>query len=539
MLDHTPDTTTRRRDPAQSVWSDGAVNGKSIQHDMSAIADILGDTASAAPLDAPAAARSWLRSKWMVAFGLTVAIVLLAWMATTLVNRGADPYPAGSASTYTVKRADLLITVTEDGSLESAENLDIKCEVSGGTTIVWIIEDGKKVTKGTELLRLDSSKLSEDVSAQEIAYEKAVAASVQSAKDYAAAKIAVEEYIEGTFKKDFREAESKVAVAQVNLTSAENSLQYSQRMFRKGYITAQQLETAKTAVERSKLELGSAEIARDVMKKYTRPKMVQELESKRDAAEAKCKGDKNSLTLEEAKLKRLKSKLDKCIIVAPKDGLVIYANERMFYGDRDSEIKAGMKVYEENTILKLPNLGKMQVEVGIHEAKVDRIRPGLRARIRVQDRDFQGSVVSVANRPQGNWFFSSVKKYPVKVKIDGEPKDLRPGLTAEVEILVAHLSNVISLPVAAVAEKNGQFHGCVKNGSKLERRDLVLGLSNDKFVEVKEGVDVDETVVLNPRAALGEKDDESQKQPDVDVQSKFGDGKAEQNTESKSGGKKP
>ena len=161
----------------------------------------------------------------------------LASTAMTMLSRGDNSYLAGSSTTYTVKRGDLLITVTEDGSLESAENLDIKCEVAGGTTIVWIIEDGKKVTKGTELLRLDSSKLSEEVSAQEIDYGKAQADSIQSAKDYAAAKIAVEEYTEGTFKKDFRKAESDVAVAVENLHSAENTLQHGERMFRKGYIT--------------------------------------------------------------------------------------------------------------------------------------------------------------------------------------------------------------------------------------------------------------------------------------------------------------
>jgi multidrug efflux pump subunit AcrA (membrane-fusion protein) len=212
--------------------------------------------------------------------------------------------------------------------------------------------------------------------------------------------------------------------------------------------------------------------------------------------------------------------------------LVIYANERMYYGDSDSEVKTGMKVYEESTILRLPDLSKMQADVGVHEAKVDQIRVGMRARIRVQDRDFQGYVARVANRPESSWM-GTAKKYPVKVRIDGEPKDLRPGMTAEAEILVAELKNVIALPVAAVAEKGGQNFCCVKNGSTLERRSVVLGMGNDKFIEIKSGVDVGEVVVLNPRAALGDKGDEPQKQPDVDVKSKFGANKADRNADDK------
>ena len=246
------------------------------QADISAVAEILGEPGSAPPDFDPMPARRPLR-KWFIAGGLVVVLGGLALSALTMFGGGLSPRSPGPQTTYTVNRGDLLVTVTEDGSLESAENLDIKCEVAGGTTIVWIIDDGKEVSKGTELLRLDASKLSEDVSQQKIAFEKARAASIQTAQDFAAAKIAVEEYTEGTFKKEFREAESKVAVARGSLQSAENSLQHGQRMFRKGYISPLQLESQKTALEHAKLDLGTAEIAMDVLRHFTRPKMLQEL----------------------------------------------------------------------------------------------------------------------------------------------------------------------------------------------------------------------------------------------------------------------
>ncbi len=537
MLDPTQETTNRRQDAAETHRRAGAIPDGSNHNDVSAIAEMLGNPTSEDMPDDVRKPRHGRRLKWLVVLGAIVSLGAIAPTALRWLGHGANADPAGSLATYAAQRSDLLITITEDGSMASAENVDIKCEVAGGTTIVWIIDDGKKVTKGTELLRLDGSKLKEDVSAQKIAYEKALAASIQSAKDFAATKIAVEEYTEGTFKKDFRKAESDVVVAQEALRSAENTLQHGERMFRKGYITPMQYEGQKSAVARAKLDLGTAEIGRDVLQKFTRPKMVQELQSKRDAAEAKRDSDKASLALEEAKLKRLTEQLGKCTVRAPKDGLVIYANERMYYGDSDGEVKAGMKVYEESTILRLPNLDKMQADVGVHEAKVDQVRVGLRARIRVQDRDYQGSVASVANRPQSNWM-SSAKKYSVKVRLDGEPKALRPGMTAEVEILVAELKDVISLPVAAVAEKAGQAFCCVKKGPALERRNVVLGMSNDRHIEIKEGIAVGEVVVLNPRAALGDKGDESQKQPDAAVKGKFGSTKRDRPSDAKDDGGK-
>jgi len=162
-------------------------------------------------------------------------------------------------------------------------------------------------------------------------------------------------------------------------------------------------------------------------------------------------------------------------------------------------------VNEGATILRLPNLSRMRVDVEVHEARVDKIRVGMPARIRVQEREFTGAVSAVANRPQSNWM-SSAKKYVVQVRIDGEPEDLRPGFTAEVEIRVAGLEDVITVPVAAVMEQGGRYFCGVRTGDEIVRRTVTTGQGNDKFIEVTSGLEAGEVVVLNPRAALGDQD---------------------------------
>jgi len=492
------------------------------QEERSRVADVLDELGPADPLDQPVRPRRRSWWKWLSAAALLAALVAAAAVAVPRLGDMLKARPPSKPTTHTVRRGELVITVTEEGSLESAGNVDIKCEVAGGTTILWIIQDGKEVREGDELVRLDSSKLAEQVGQQRIAYEKARAAHIQAEKDYAAAKIAVQEYEEGTYRKEHQEAESKVAVAQESLRSAQNSLQHAERMFRKGYISPLQLESQKFAVERAQLDLGTARVAKDVLERFTQAKMLQELRSKRDAAEAKWKAEKASLDLEETKLNRLEKQLTKCVMRAPKAGMVVYANERMYYGDQQGEIKEGMTVREEQTILRLPDLSKMRVKVGVHESKVDQLRPGMRARVRVQEREFQGTVISVANRPEAHWFLATAKKYPAMVELDGNPKDLRPGMTAEAEILVSHLKDVLSLPVAAVYEQGGRIFCGIAKGQQIERRNLELGLSNDKFVHVKSGVQAGEEVVLNPRAALGDMGEETPKPPVVDVKKKFG-----------------
>lgn len=472
-----------------------------------AIADLLGNpTAQQQPVG-KSSRRGWV---WLLV--LLPLLVAAGFLSPRLLELLPDTNQVADLTgmpLYTVQRRDLQITVTEEGSLVSDENVDITCDVAGGATIIWLVDDGDRVAKGMDIVKLDASVLSENATAQKIAYEKARALMIQADKDYAAAKIAVEEYKEGLFKKDLRTAESNVTAATERLQATQNTLAYGERMFRKGYITPQQLEAQKSAVARAKLDLGTADIALDVLTKFTKPKMITELESVRDSAAARFESEKAALELEKIKLERLEGELLKCTIKAPQDGLVIYANSRS--RDRETEIKEGLSVKERQVILQLPDLTRMRADVEVHESKVDEISPGMPAVVRVQDLKFSGVVTSVSNRPESNWF-STAKKYVVGVRIDGKSEALRPGFTAEATIIVADLQNVIAVPVAAVIEDGKEFVCAVKKGKGFERRVVMLGKSDDRFVEIVEGLQAGEPVFLNPEIVLGESLSREQKQ---------------------------
>jgi len=427
--------------------------------------------------------------------------------------------------THCVERSDLLVTVTEDGTVESAENVQIKCEISGGTTILWLIEDGVQVEKGQVLAKLDSSKLDEDISQQKIAVEKARALFVQAEKDLNVAKIAIQEYLEGTYKQELQSLESNITIAKEDLSSAENTLQYTQRMFRKGYATVLQRDAKEFAVQRAKLDLDLALTAKTVLTEFTRAKQLEDLNGKHDTAEAKMKSEKASFELEQTRLKRLEAEREKCVIRATKAGMVVYANQLSRRGpriSRDVQIEEGAAVREQQDIFRLPDLSRMQVTTAVHETKVEHLRPRMRAVVRVLDRELPGDVVSVANQPEPTSFFSAnVKEYATVVKIDGEHDELRPGMTAEVEILLAHRKNVLTLPVAALVEQRGKYFCWVKADGKVERRPLKLGPTNNKFVEIEDGVAQGEMVVLNPRAVIEEAREKGVSTEEKDTSSRF------------------
>lgn len=464
-----------------------------------AIADLLGrpPSTTASVNRQRTAAGIWL----LVGLGVVAAAVLAAPWLTEVFQAQRTSADLTDLPVHLVERRDLQITVTEEGSLVSDDNVDITCDVAGGATIIDLVEDGARVTKGMEIVKLDDSVISENATAQKIAYEKARALMIQADKDHAAAKIAVEEYREGIFKKDLRTAESNVTAATERLQATQNTLAYGERMFRKGYITPQQLEAQKSAVDRAKLDLGTAEIALDVLTRFTKPKMITELESIRDAAAARLESERAALELEQIKLTRLEGELQKCTITAPQDGLVIYANSRNYR--QETEIKEGTAVKERQVILQLPDLTKMRADVEVHESKVSDIRVGMPAVVRVQGELFPGQVTAVANRPESNWF-STAKKYIVEVRIDEQSESLRPGFTAEAEIIVADLHDVIAVPIAAVMEQGDQYVCAVSRGETADRRIVTLGKTDDRFVEITEGLREGERVFFNPRAVLGD-----------------------------------
>jgi multidrug efflux pump subunit AcrA (membrane-fusion protein) len=449
--------------------------------------------------------------RWAVR--IVVLIVVLAAIGAIVYAAAQSFRPSGetedtSVRTHTVAPMDLLISVTEDGNVESGSNVDLKCQVAGGSSILSIVKDGKEVKQDDKLVVLDSSQIEDQINQQKITFEKARSAMIQAEKDYQVAQIAVKEYLEGIYKKDLQDADAQITISLENLRTAQNVLDYSQRMFRKGYIGALELESQEFAVQRAQLELDSARTAKDVLVNFTRLKMVEELESQQETARAKMESEKAAFALEQSRLERLEKQLDNCVIIAPQDGMVVYANEMgsRFRGNQSVTIEEGAMVRERQTILRLPDLAQMQVKVNVHESKVKQIKPGMRARVRILDRDMGGTVTAVASQPESTSFFqASVKEYGTTVRIDGQPEELLPGMTAEVEILVADLEGVLALPVSTVVERRGKFYCWVEKAPKdTERRQLKLGLSNDKFVEVLDGVAAGEKVIRNPRAVMGD-----------------------------------
>jgi HlyD family secretion protein len=122
------------------------------------------------------------------------------------------------------------------------------------------------------------------------------------------------------------------------------------------------------------------------------------------------------------------------------------------------------------------------------------------------ERLYPGTVKSVAVLPeQGGYFGSDTKVYQTIITIDVPVERLKPGMTAVAEIHVDRLENVLAVPVQAVVQA-GKESACyvAEDGRTPQRRLVKLGRTNDKVVQILEGVGPGQSVVLNPMAIAEE-----------------------------------
>jgi HlyD family secretion protein len=458
--------------------------------------------------------------RWVFHGGLLLVVAVLPG-SLLLLPRAFDLRSDLPLESVAVNRDDLRVTFSGEGHLISSNNLELKCELSGGSAILWLVDEGKQVQAGELLALLDSSSLTEQITQQQIATVRARSEWVQAENNVQVAELAVQEYLQGTYAQQREALATQLTIAKENQRRAEDALSHIMQMFRRGFVDPLKLESQQFAVRRSRLEMESARTALEVMDKFTKKKALLELRSQAETARANVAASAAAYELEKLQLELLESQVAKCRICAPHDGTVVYANE-FTKGPRPKpgqslqqsvEIETGATVREQQDILWMPDVSQMETRVRVHESRAYKLKPGMPARIRVNNHDFAGAVSEIDNQPRPARPGSYTVEYDVVVSVQDDTTGLKPRMTADVEILIAKHDNVLTVPVSAVVEQRSKFYCWVTDSAKVERRALRLGLCDGKLVEVHDGVAEGEEVVLRPRdtvASAREQADEPQ-----------------------------
>lgn len=182
-------------------------------------------------------------------------------------------------------------------------------------------------------------------------------------------------------------------------------------------------------------------------------------------------------------LELLKKNLEYTRITAPISGVVV----KKF-------ISAGEMVGPGLPVATIIDIDKVRVEVSIAEQEVARVRLNLIAEVRIDaypGRVFSGKVVYISPSVD-----PVTRTFTTKVEVRNPGHELKSGMFARVNLIIAAHKGVVTLPLEAVLTEGEKSFLYVVEESIAHLRDVKLGLSAGDYVEIVSGVRAGEEVVV-------------------------------------------
>lgn len=411
-----------------------------------------------------------------------------------------------------LERAQLRITITEkqqESSLAQSQNSVIKAQA---TLDSFVANTQQRITEAETLVATTQNSLDQDniaLKQAEIALGQAKLTLERSQANVESAKISFET-AEAEHKRNqelhdkdlisekaLEDSQRQLIVAQSQYNSAQKEVESQKETIKS---QDENLNARKTAIEsrKSTLELNkkNVETLKDSLKAQrkqydaeledaqTRLLQIQETtEEEKELTIHSKVGAEASLLQAQSQLDSQKERYDWTTVKAPMAGTIT-----QLIVEEGEIITSGRSAFSRGeAIMRIADLDQMIVRTQINQVEIGKIEEGQRAEITVDSypgRVFPGRVseISPSATRRGPQNQSSVITFEVDVEVIGSPRELLPGMSADVDIIVFEESNVLQLPIPAVlspeiftvkANINSTDLGQFQEGQQIKIRNLI------------------------------------------------------------------
>ena len=409
-----------------------------------------------------------------------VGALLLLWIIGAIINSKREkPIPV---TTDKATRRTIVQTVSATGKIQPETEVKISPEVAG-EIIELPVDDGMAVKKGDLLVKIKPDSYKALVEQQEAAISSAKATNLQQ---------------------------------KATMMKTEQDLKRADDMYAKKTISIQ--------------EYNAAQAASDVAKN-TYESSLHEIERA------------------QAGSSQARDQLSKTTIYSPIDGTVTVLNSKL--GER--LVATGQ--FAGTEVMRVADLGHMEARVDVNENDVVNVKVGDQASVKIDaysDRRFHGTVHQIANtgKTTGAGTQEEVTNFEVKIGIDDHDVTLKPGLSCTADIETNTVKDVVAVPMQAVtirtgdsnlspeeiekkkmktaqrdkgdnnaefinekAEKQAQKEEreklakvvFLKKGGKAQLVKVTTGISDDTFIELKDGIQPGDEVISGSYGAISRK----------------------------------
>lgn len=388
--------------------------------------------------------------------------------------------------------------IAEEAKTRLRDEYTVDMPVSGTLKrIQW--EVGDVVDKDAVLAEIDAFDLEQRVKGLEFMIQQAAAqiGGVESGKpkseDLDSASVRA-----NAARDSLRIAEKELQIANIDFEEAKKDYERTQRLSEQGVASQTMLDDAERAykalkeqVERGQLAVASARKNVEILDMASSrvADSVDDNEYLREVYQAEIRRL-------EAELAVAKSDLEKTVIRAPVCGPVLEK-----YIENTRVLMAG------TPILKLGDLTTMEIESDVLSEEVVTVEPGDTVELigkALGDRELTGTVDRIYPSAFQKISSLGIEQQRVKtiIAFDNSEVNLRAGTRLDVRIIVDQSDDTIAVPERSVFKRDDAWHVFVVEGGRAALRKVTLGLKNDTWAEIVDGLAVEEEIILEPKNDL-------------------------------------
>jgi multidrug efflux pump subunit AcrA (membrane-fusion protein) len=181
-------------------------------------------------------------------------------------------------------------------------------------------------------------------------------------------------------------------------------------------------------------------------------------------------------------------------LTTPDDGIVMFAKDwsGKAYG-KDSQINIWRPL-----IATLPDMSIAITETFIREIDISKIELDDSVRIAIDalpGKTFWGKVIKIANIGEDHKDFD-MKVFRVIIRFERSDKEMKPGMNANSDIIVASYQDKLLVPLKAIFTKNGKQIVYLKKGGDISEQEIVVVAENEQFGVVDKDIQEGDVVLL-------------------------------------------
>jgi HlyD family secretion protein len=415
-----------------------------------------------------------VKKRWWLFIVLIGVAAVLLWVVirwvTAADNETAEPEQRVTVRAELPRSGAIERVLSTSGTLTAGSTITVTSKVAGRIEAIPV-QEGQGVARGELLVQIDEQT-------PRLQLDQAHAA-------WQAAQAQYEKALKGPRPEELENARALYEKAEKDLAMAEESFARSEQLYGSGTIPKAQFEQAESTLRAARTELENAGRSLQMLEQGASAEEKRMARAQADAARA-------SYQLARLQLENTRIRAPGAAVVArvlQDEGNIVGTSTPILVLVQDERIQVEIELAEKY-------YGDILSSGGSLESRIfPQAYPGAEA--------FQGRIFTVA--PTIN---PRSRTFTVTVDI-ADPRDLlRPGMYAEVELVLQRIPDALLIPASAMLERAGQRVVFVVEGSGrsavASARKVVPGLTNAAEVQILSGIDPEDRVIVEGNSFLEE-----------------------------------